>query len=67
MTKRNHDIVTIQVRRMNETDKAVLVTADAPRNAVWVPKSQVEVHEEAGTSLVMLDIPEWLAIDKGLV
>lgn len=67
MTKRNHDIVTIQVRRMNETDKAVLVTADTPRNAVWVPKSQVEVHEEDGTSMVMLDIPEWLAVDKGLV
>ena len=48
-------------------DKAVLVTADKPRNAEWVPKSQVEVHREFGTSLVMLDIPEWLAIDKGLV
>ena len=31
----------------------------------WLPKSQVEIHREG--SKTIFTIPEWLAIDKGLV
>ena len=50
-----------------ETDRAIRVSDDGEdRNAVWLPKSQIEIGElKAG--YVEVTLPEWLAIDKGLV
>jgi len=32
---------------------------------VWLPKSQAEIVEDGGKTFVQL--PRWLAVDKGLV
>jgi hypothetical protein len=49
---------------LTETNKAVLVKID--EDELWLPKSQIELDENSnGVSVVQL--PEWLAIDKGLV
>jgi hypothetical protein len=49
-----------------ETNKAILVSNyGVAENAVWVPKSQCEF--EIKNNLVEVTMPEWLAIDKGLV
>jgi hypothetical protein len=42
-----------------ETDKAYLVVIG--KTEAWVPKSQVEL------SGLELTLPEWLAMDKGLI
>lgn len=35
---------------------------------VWLPKSQVKIAEvRAGTSAAEVDLPEWLAKEKGLI
>ncbi len=49
-----------------ETRLAYLVTNDELE--VWLPKSQVEIEDSAITGIVCsFLIPEWLAIEKGLV
>lgn len=56
------------VEVVGATDKAIRVRVDGGRE-VWVPQSQVHDNSEVwklgdkGT----LVVPEWLAIDKGLV
>jgi len=50
---------------LGETPMAVHVT-DGKVN-VWLPWSQIEVENNAENDLVAVTMPEWLAIDKGLV
>jgi hypothetical protein len=59
--------VEIDVVVKRSTDRAILVNFGVPQE-VWIPKSQIndftgdEVEE--ATSIF---IPEWLAIEKGMV
>ena len=68
------DLIDITVRVKRITDRAMLVEpAYTPREAAWVPLSQVEIaacdaRDADGTGkLHTLTIPEWLAVEKGLV
>jgi hypothetical protein len=50
-----------------ETEKAVLFSEnDAKEEAVWLPKSQIEIEKVRG-SIVEVTMPEWLAKDKELI
>ena len=51
-----------------ETDKAIGVSESKDRDAkvIFLPKSQVEFEPKAGGH-VRVTMPEWLAIEKGLV
>lgn len=50
-----------------ETPKAVLVSDDGENhNAVWLPKSQVEVEVIKGNE-VIVTLPHWLAQERGLI
>ena len=65
---KNHDIVEVSAVLLHETEKAYLFDSgkiDANRNAIgiWVAKSQCEFTEMDGC----LQMPEWLAIEKGFV
>ena len=57
------------VEIIRETPRAFLVADADPRDAVWVPKSQIVTEEDnvgpGDTSIITL--PEWLAMEKGLV
>lgn len=35
-------------------------------NLIWLPKSQVELIKGSRGSVSKFDVPEWLAIDRGL-
>lgn len=59
--KKNHDIVTVSVDLIHQTEKAYLVNAGTKAGNVWMPKSQCEYDDGE------LQLPERLAIDKGLV
>lgn len=60
------NIIDVTVHLHHETGAAVLVsdTAD-PKDAVWLPKSQIEIEADGGEHVVTL--PEWLAQEKGLI
>lgn len=61
------DLADVDVKVHHSTDKAVLVSKTGDEeDAVWVPKSQIEL-EPKGKDLAVLTGPEWLLIDKGLV
>ena len=61
------DLVDLTMKMHAETDRAIRVSDDGEdRNAVWLPKSQIEIGElKAG--YVEVTLPEWLAIAKALV
>lgn len=65
---RHHDLVDIEVRLHHKSAKAILVSDDGDEaNAVWLPLSQIEIDDQGKNGVVTVTVPEWLAIDKGLV
>lgn len=62
------DLVDIAMVQHAETDKAVLVSETAHRaDAVWLPKSQIEISNDGHKNFVTITMPERLALDKGLI
>ena len=57
------DKVEITADFIRETEKAVLI--DDGDNEIWLPKSQIDYA--INDSTIALVLPEWLAVDKGLV
>lgn len=47
------------------SDRAVLVKEHELAAPVWLPLSQVEVDPRA-TGVTLVDMPDWLAVEKGL-
>ena len=62
------DLVDIAGVQHAETEKAILFSETAHRaDAVWLPKSQIEISYDGSRNFVTVTMPEQLAIDKGLV
>lgn len=62
------DVITVEVRILNETDKAWLVTPQARHQAEWVPKSQVEIEDRHELKdFHEMKVPSWLAQRAGLI
>lgn len=61
-------LVDVAMIQFAETAKAVLAgeTLDKSK-AVWLPKSQVEIHNDGHDNFITVTMPGWLAKDKGLV
>ena len=54
----------------NETDLALLVSEEDGKTQIWLRKSRIEDFERYDYvvgDVVTIKIPEWLAIEKGLV
>lgn len=61
------ELVDLTMKLHAETAAAIRVSDDGvDKNAVWLPKSQVE-FEKTKPGYVEVTLPEWSAIDKGLV
>lgn len=61
---RKSDLVDVECQVKRESDKAFLIH-DGRREA-WLPKSQVEIEYRVG-HLTIVTMPEWLALEKGLI
>ena len=61
--------VTVDLRLVAQTPAALGFTEDEPTDPViWLPRSQIELDDpdtEMG-DVVSVELPEWLAIEKGL-
>ncbi|KRW94320.1 hypothetical protein [Paracoccus sp. MKU1] len=65
--QRRHSIVTVEVFKHRQTDKAWHVSLDGDNDkAVWIPKSQGEI-EQTGIETWELQLPEWIAKERGLI
>lgn len=61
------DVIDVSVCVHHRTEKAVLVSDDGDRDkAKWLPLSRVEIEMD-GESAGIVTLPEWLAVEKGLV
>jgi hypothetical protein len=58
---KNHDIIEIACELRRETDKAFLIFDGGKE--VWVPKGLCEWDASDRT----MQMPEWLALQKGLI
>lgn len=63
MTDRDAKLVDIACFVRTETPRAYLI-GDGHRE-VWVPKSQVEMHDEGKSHVCVM--PYWMAHEKGLI
>lgn len=61
------NVIDLTVELLHETAAAVRVTDSTPDKGVWLPKSQIEVEHSDKAGIVVVTLPEWLAVDKGLV
>lgn len=61
--------VEIEAWLVRETDKAILIDVEDSLKSSedrWLPKSEVDYTEQMDGKVLVL-IPEWLALKKGLV
>lgn len=62
------DLVDIAGVQHAETDKAILFSETADKaDAVWLPKSMIEIEYDGHRNFVTVTMPERLALDKGLI
>lgn len=66
MTTGKSDLVTINAFLKAETEKAILIENIKKEN-VWIPKSQCEFEVSNDGKSFDIEMPEWLAMDKGLI
>lgn len=62
-------VIDVTVMLHHRTDKAVLVSDDGdPKSASWLPLSQIDIDDSASSGdAVEITLPEWLAVEKGLI
>ena len=61
------NIVDIDVEVTARTAKAVLVHTGIKEKAIWLPLSQIEIEETGIGEIFSVTLPEWLALEKGLI
>ena len=61
------DVIDIDGAVEARTDKAVLFHTGNKEEAAWLPLSQSELEETGLAGLFTLTLPEWLALEKGLI
>ncbi|MDB5582806.1 MAG: hypothetical protein JWR80_7982 [Bradyrhizobium sp.] len=62
------DLVDIAACQHAETPKAILISDDGDRDrAVWVPKEHCDIDRSARKNYIIVTMPEWLALEKGLI
>lgn len=66
MSKSNLEDIDVWVHVV--TEKAVLVSDTGEEDdAIWLPKSQVQLEDEVVGAQTRLTAPEWLLQDRGLI
>jgi hypothetical protein len=49
------------------TEKAVLFHTGNKEESAWLALSQIEIEETGFGGIVTVTLPEWLALEKGLI
>jgi hypothetical protein len=60
-------MVTLEVKMVEWTNLAILVTTGDDEEAVWLPLSQVDAVPPCYGGWHEITIPEWIALDRGLI
>lgn len=68
-----HDLTTICARKIRDapSGKAILISYLCPGkdkpSQIWLPNSEIETRPATGPGMLEIDLPEWLAVEKGMV
>jgi hypothetical protein len=68
-----NDMINVKVTLHAETAMAILVSDDGEEDtAIWLPKSQIDYAARYTDTVIeggviTITLPEWLAMDKGLI
>lgn len=49
------------------TDQAVLFHTGDKTQAVWLPKSKITIEDTGIPEIFTVTMPEWMALDRGLI
>lgn len=61
------DLVDLTLCLHHRTERAILVSDTGERDdAVWLPLAHAEIEQIKGR-MVMVTVPEWLALREGLI
>ena len=65
------DLVDFEVQIKHQTSQAILIfdPEDEDRiKTIWLPRSQIEIeYKDQSERFATVTMPEWLAIEKGMV
>jgi hypothetical protein len=61
------NIIDIDAEVTHRTEKAVLVHTGNKEESVWLPLSQIEIQHSGVGGIETVTLPEWLALEKGLI
>ena len=59
-------IIELLVEIRSRTEKAVQVVVEDTDRAAWLPLALIEL-DDTGARLIYVRLPQWLAIEKGLI
>ena len=66
-TEMKSNIIDIDGAIEARTEKAVLFHTGNKEDAAWLALSQIEIEETGIGGIVTVTLPEWLALEKGLI
>jgi hypothetical protein len=49
------------------TDQAVLFHTGDKSQAVWLPRSRIQIDDTGFPEIFTVTMPEWMAVDRGLI
>lgn len=61
------DVIDIDGAVEARTENAVLFHTGDKVSAAWLPLSQIEIEETGFKGIFTVTLPEWLALEKGLI
>ena len=64
---RDDDFVYIDGAIEARTDKAILFHTGDKTQAVWLPKSRIQIDDTGIPEIFTVTMPEWMAIERGLI
>ena len=65
MTQGQSNLVDVSCTFLHETDLAILVEEGFEK--IWLQKSLIEIDDSSGSAEIIVTMPEWLAMEKGLI
>lgn len=62
------ELIDLTMQIHVQTESAVLASLTGVKDdAVWLPISQIEIDRPSPSRIAEITMPEWLAVEKGLV
>lgn len=63
----NDELVTIDGAIEARTEKAVLFHTGDKTQAVWLPRSKIQIDDSGFVGILTVTMPEWMALERGLI